>query len=181
MGDVGSLLSFAEHFVFCVEGKADRTDTHGRAIAPAVVWLRMVGVKPVDKRPAVFRSWIASANLAHLLLVRIAREDRIGHCNGQDSVVCESTPRMEEREILGLDLVLLIDRADDVSGNCSNHISSSLCRTIEFTCEHLYGANKVQLVVRRNFILFQQVFHERKTYVQQNHNYINCYLFSLCL
>jgi hypothetical protein len=37
---------------------------------------------------------------------------------------------MEEREILGLDLVVLIDRADDVSGNCSNHISSSLCRSI---------------------------------------------------
>jgi hypothetical protein len=51
-----------------------------------------------------------------------AGEEAIRYGYGAYGVIGERCPFCEQREVLSLDVVVLVDRADDVTDDCSEHV-----------------------------------------------------------
>jgi hypothetical protein len=104
------------------ERKPNRTDSHRGAIAPAIVGLGFGGLRPSVKKTSVPCVWITLIVGFHKGNIVGAGQERFGQGNGEDCIVGKAAIRTEQIELLGLDVVPLVNRADNVTRYCTDHL-----------------------------------------------------------
>ena len=101
---------------------------HGRAVAEAVVGVRLLFVQPLLEPPTVAAVGVHVAEQPHLVhqLLRevglaLTVHERSTDSHRHDGVVGEEAVGREQGEVLRLDVVPLVDGTNDVADNCTFH------------------------------------------------------------
>ena len=109
-----------------------RGAAHGRAVAKAVVGVGLLRPQPLLEPTAVAAVGVHMTEQPHLVhqllrevgLVRAVQECP-PHGEGHDGVVREEAVRREQGEVLRLDVVPLVNGANDVTDDCTFPFASS--------------------------------------------------------
>ncbi len=119
---IGCLFRLVKNLFFCGKCETYGADTHCRTISPSVVWLRIMTMEPLNKWTSISSTGITQANLPDRFDIWTTSKNRIGNGNSQDAVVREPAAGIEERKVFRLDGAVLINWANDISGDRSDHI-----------------------------------------------------------
>jgi hypothetical protein len=126
VGDLGEFLGFAQNRFQVVIGVPHRTDAHGCAVAPTVVGTGIRVICPSVKTASVSGIGIPVVKASQVLGIGSASQDAVRQGYGQNCVVCEMGIMGKELELLGLDVSPFVNRSNDVPGNGSDHVVSSI-------------------------------------------------------
>lgn len=112
---------------FRAERPSHGTYAHGRAVAATAVGDELPRLLPLPEpftetsAETAQRTRVAGGITEIIRRTVSAVQQPVGCGEGQDAVVCISVLRGEEGELLGLDVVELVDAAYDVAEDASNH------------------------------------------------------------
>ena len=104
-------------------------DTHGRAVSEAVVWLAVIREEPGPESSAVSGVGVHPAILFHGIDEVVCRSsvyDCLGHRTGHDGVIGKAAAFLKQGKIFCLDVVPLVNRTNNVSNNCADHLCPPL-------------------------------------------------------
>ncbi len=127
VGAGGALGRHTKHLGLAVARPAHRTHAHGRAIAAtAISRLQTTGARLLyppheHATKAAHRARIGYGVIIVILCHLTALEQPLGGGHGENGVVGIGHPGLEDVEILGLDVVELVDAAYGVANNASYH------------------------------------------------------------
>ena len=102
---------------------------HGRAVPEAVVGLAAIREEPGPEPSAISGVRIHPAILLHDInevVLCPAVHDRLGHRAGHNGIIGKKTILPEKRKILCLDVVPLVNRTNNITDNCADHLRPPL-------------------------------------------------------
>src|SRR5512139_1715850 len=121
VSDLGALLCFINDSLKFGRREPHRADPHRRAVAIAVIGLRIAGKKPFPEKTSISGIGISPAVFPENFRIFPSAQNAVSNSDSHDSVVGKPATRIKKIEIRCLYIFPFVDRTDDVACYSAYH------------------------------------------------------------